>query len=157
MKISPATAADLAAIGALYQELNARMAALQPDNFRPARQNEDFILAMLAGEDSDFLAARSETGDVIGLALVQAKLTPAHPSFIPRAYTYLMDLVVAEPHRKQGVGRALLRAVESWARDRGSEFVELGVLSENRDALRVYEQFGFVERRKVMELELTEN
>ena len=36
MTIQPGTAEDLGAIGLLYEELNARMAALQPDNFRPA-------------------------------------------------------------------------------------------------------------------------
>lgn len=156
MKIEPARPEDVPAIGQLYEELNARMAALQPDNFRPARQSEVFILDMLGGKDSDILAARTPEGQVIGFALVQCKDTPPHPSFIPRRYTYLMDIVVAETCRGKGVGKSLLGAVEQWARERGSEFVELGVLTENLSAIQVYESFGFVERRKVMELDLTE-
>ncbi|WP_322173321.1 GNAT family N-acetyltransferase [Acutalibacter caecimuris] len=157
MTIIPATRSDLPAIRKLYEELNACMAALQHNNFRPAQQNEDFILSMLADESSDFLTAKTETGAMMGFALVQAKVTPPHPSFIPRAYTYLMDIVVTESCRRQGVGYALLEEVMRWAQGRGSEFIELGVLSENSAAIKVYEKFGFAERRKIMEFDLTQN
>ena len=150
MTIQPGTAEDLGAIGLLYEELNARMAALQPDNFRPARQNDAWILSQLTEENSDFLTARTNEGTVIGFALLQFRDTPNVPSFIPRRYTYLMDLVVTESCRGQGVGKALLAEVERWARAWGSEFIELGVLSENTAALRVYESCGYTERRKVM-------
>lgn len=154
MKIEPAMHKDLGAILALYEQLYARMAQLQPQNFRPAQQNEEFLMYSMLGEDSDILIAREDGGRIVGFALIRCQNTPEYPSFIPRRYTMLLDLAVDESHRRQGVGRALLEAVKAWARDKGAEFVELGVLSENLPAIGLYEDFGFIERRRVMELEL---
>jgi len=154
MKIEPAMHKDLGAIQALYEQLYARMAQLQPQNFRPARQNGEFLMYMMLGEDSDILIAREDGGRALGFALVRCQNTPEYPSFIPRRYAVLMDLAVEESRRRQGVGRALLEAVKAWARERGAEFLELGVLSQNLPAIGLYESFGFSESRRVMELEL---
>jgi GNAT superfamily N-acetyltransferase len=48
----------------------------------------------------------------------------------------------AEGH---GVGGALLRAAEAWARDRGFRTLTLNVFSGNRHARDVYEHMGFEE------------
>lgn len=150
MTIDLAKPADLNAILQLYEELYRCMAALQPENFQPARQKEARILALMGDEHSGFLTARTQQGRVAGFALVQEQATPDFPCFIPRRYTCLMDLVVAEDCRGQGTGRALLKAAEDWARARHSEFIELGVLSENQAALRAYESCGYTECGKVM-------
>ncbi len=154
MRIEPANIGDLETVGRLYEELYARMAALQPENFRPSSQSPDFLRAMLDSPEGDILVAREPSGEVLGFALVRCQNTPEYPCFRPRRYTCLMDLVVTESRRGQGVGKALLDAVEHWARDRGSEFIELGVLSENLPAIGLYESRGFQERRKVMERNL---
>jgi len=43
----------------------------------------------------------------------------------------------------RGVGRALLEALESWARARGLHRLELTVDVENRRAIALYEKCGF--------------
>lgn len=156
MRMEAAGWEDIPAISRLYEELYACVADLQPEIFRPARQSGEFIRSMIDSGDGDFLVARGAGGEAQGFALVRRMETPEYPCFILRRYTQLMDLVVAEPCRGQGVGRALLDQVERWARERGSQFVELGVLSENLPAIRAYTAKGFVERRKIMELDLTE-
>ncbi len=151
--IEPARAEDLPQILRLYEELNAAMSKLQPQNFRPAAQKEDFVRSVLESRWQDFLLAK-EDGAAVGFALVEDRETPPHPAFIPRRFAYLMDLVVTEGRRGRGVGRALLAAVERWARARGGEFIELGVLSENLPAIGVYASYGFAENRKVMRMDL---
>jgi len=46
--------------------------------------------------------------------------------------------------RRQGLGRLLLADAEAWARQQGCTRLALDVEAENRDAIRLYERFGFV-------------
>lgn len=53
-----------------------------------------------------------------------------------------MGVLAAFQH--QGIGRLLLREGLAWAKRHGIRRVELGVMTENARAIRLYEQFGFV-------------
>ena len=52
--------------------------------------------------------------------------------------------------RGQGVGGELLAAAKRWARNRRLEYLELNVLAQNENAIRLYESQDFVEATKVM-------
>jgi GNAT superfamily N-acetyltransferase len=52
-------------------------------------------------------------------------------------------LAVTEGAEGRGAGGALIRAAESWARDRGYRTLTLNVFSGNSHAREVYEHFGF--------------
>ena len=54
-----------------------------------------------------------------------------------------LGLMVAESHRRQGIGTALLREAVVWARRAGVRKLELHVFPWNEPALRLYESFGF--------------
>ncbi len=153
MTIEPAKLSDLQDISRLYEALNTDMSRLQPEMFRPAGEDGGFVRSVLESEREDLLLAR-EDGKVLGFALVQDKDTPPYPAFIPRRYTYLMDLVVDPEHRGRGIGRALMGAVKEWAKSRNAEFIELGVLAQNEGAVRLYESLGFRDSRKIMQLDL---
>jgi ribosomal protein S18 acetylase RimI-like enzyme len=57
----------------------------------------------------------------------------------------LWGLYVAPSQRGRSVGRALMNAALAWARSiDGIEYVDLGVGTWNRAALRLYEELGFV-------------
>jgi RimJ/RimL family protein N-acetyltransferase len=55
-----------------------------------------------------------------------------------------VGLMVAESHRRQGVGTMLLERAVVWARDAGIRKLELHVFPWNEPALGLYESFGFV-------------
>ena len=153
MTIELAGVTDVNAIKGLYETLFEDMSKLQPDFFRAAGQDGDFIKSVIeSGSDDIFLA--KENQQVLGFALVQQKSTPPFPCFVPLQYAYLLDLVVASDQRGRGIGRQLIQAVKDWAAARKLEYIELGVLTQNEGAVRLYESMAFTEDRKVMRMRL---
>ncbi len=54
-----------------------------------------------------------------------------------------LGLMVAESHRRRGIGNQLLKEAVAWSRSVGVEKLELHVFPWNEPALRLYESFGF--------------
>jgi ribosomal protein S18 acetylase RimI-like enzyme len=64
---------------------------------------------------------------------------------------WVYSLAVAEPHRRQGVGSALVRHLEAVLADRGCLKVNLQVRSSNAAVVAFYEALGYgVEQRASM-------
>ena len=78
-------------------------------------------------------------GDPIGLAIA----FPGFSTFQAKTLLNIHDLAVHEKARGQGVGTALLTAVEEEARRRGCCKVTLEVRSDNKVALELYRKLGF--------------
>lgn len=91
-----------------------------------------------AGDSSAFVAHAG--GEPIGFA----HCYPTWSSLdLARIWT-LEDLYVAEPHRRQGVARALLAAVCDAAGAAGAVAVTLETAHSNHSARALYQQAGFV-------------
>ena len=56
---------------------------------------------------------------------------------------HVADLAVADSARRMGVGSALMKAGEAWARDRGFDLLSLDVWSTNDAALAFYRHAGY--------------
>jgi ribosomal protein S18 acetylase RimI-like enzyme len=63
---------------------------------------------------------------------------------------WIMDFAVLPNYRKQGVGKQLLEAAEKYCRDNRISYLGLAVSSHNLQALRLYQDMGFAEERKLM-------
>lgn len=63
---------------------------------------------------------------------------------------WIMDLGVVPEWRRKGVGLVLLKAAEQHCAEYGIPYLGLAVSSHNVKALRLYEQFGFAEERKLL-------
>lgn len=64
-------------------------------------------------------------------------------TFAGRPLLNVHDIVVKEGSRGQGIGRALLAATESLARQRGCCKLTLEVLNRNAAAMALYAAYGF--------------
>lgn len=65
---------------------------------------------------------------------------------------YIDLLVVDEPHRRKGIGKALFQEVQKRAKKMGVHRVDLTVWSYNKDAVCAYESYGMTPLRSVYEV-----
>jgi GNAT superfamily N-acetyltransferase len=82
----------------------------------------------------------AETADAKPLGFISLKVRE-DPAGIERAH--VADLAVTDSARRTGVGTALMKAAESWARDLGMGLLSLDVWSSNENALAFYRHLGF--------------
>ena len=78
----------------------------------------------------------------LGGALV-GRLSVARDPHPSSAHVADIGLVVDAAHRRRGVGRALLEAVEDWAAAAGVLKLELHVLPHNEAAIALYKSVGY--------------
>jgi ribosomal protein S18 acetylase RimI-like enzyme len=58
-------------------------------------------------------------------------------------YAHILLLYVEPPHRRQGIGSALLAHAERWAQQRGDRQIGLQVFCDNQDGLDLYDRLGY--------------
>jgi GNAT superfamily N-acetyltransferase len=86
-------------------------------------------------EDGELLAARDESGLILGYACLYW-----HFSSLAAVETVLMnDLFVVPEARGRGVGRALIEASRNVARARGAGWLEWATAPDNHTAQRLYD------------------
>jgi ribosomal protein S18 acetylase RimI-like enzyme len=87
---------------------------------------------------SAVLIAEAQDGTRLGFISLRVDEDPA-----AGRRAHVADIAVREDGRRSGVGTALMRAAERWARDQGLGVVSLDVWSTNERALRFYRRLGF--------------
>lgn len=58
-------------------------------------------------------------------------------------HAHIFLLYVVPEHRRRGIGAALVRQAENWARSRGDRQLGLQVFLSNQPALNLYQKLGF--------------
>jgi GNAT superfamily N-acetyltransferase len=105
------------------------------DDVDPERNRFFFRRFLAPSEVGLLLAAREETGGILGYACLYW-----HFSSLRALETVLMnDLFVAPEARGRGVGRALIEAAAEVARERGAAWVEWSTAPDNHTAQRLYD------------------
>ena len=138
---------DIKQIEALYALLFERMAELQPQFNCSANQETAFIRSVIEHEEQEILLAQ-QGEQILGIAVLMMVHTPPYPCFVPHRYADLLDLLVIPSARGNGIGSKLLDAAKHWAKLHDADYIELGALSNNHVAVRLYEREGFMECTK---------
>jgi len=112
-----------------------------PPGIRPADWSLDIAVrrleAAIADDRSTVLVADDDE-TVVGFATVYLDIVSVR--FGQRAW--VEDLAVAPQRRSSGMGKALLDAAKTWARDQGAARLELESGAARIDAHRFYEREG---------------
>jgi GNAT superfamily N-acetyltransferase len=141
VKVRRALPADQSFVVAAAQ----RLASFDPPPWRPAqeivegerRTLQAFFSAPPQG--CALLIAESDDGDGLGFVYLERM----QDYFTLEAHGHVGILVVTEAAAGKGVGSALLRAAEAWAREHSYRKLTLTVFEANRGARVVYDHLGY--------------
>ena len=122
-----------------------RLASFDPPSWRPAQEIVDGERRTLRAffeacpDGSSLLVAESDDGEGLGFVYLER----LHDYFTLEAHGHVGILVVTETAAGRGVGGALMRASEEWARQQGYGKLTLTVFEANAPARAVYEHLGY--------------
>lgn len=128
------------------------MSILQPNYWKPAKQDVEFIRNTINEKESDILIAEINM-HLAGFLLVLETITPSYSCLVQHKYAFITDVIVGKSYQNQGIGSALLLEAKNWAQDRNLDYLELSVLTENTGAISLYEKHGFKDMNHTMRLE----
>ncbi len=143
--IRPATLDDYPALCALWDEVNAVHAAAAPGVYRQPDGpcvSREYVASLIDGADAAILVAEGSAG-VLGFAQVTVSDAADIPIHVPRRLGTVGTLSVGAAFRRQGIGTALMRAAEEWARAHGATSLNVGVWEFNTQARALYERLGY--------------
>jgi aminoglycoside 6'-N-acetyltransferase I len=119
---------------ALWPDTTAEEHAREVADLLDGRQPYPFPLAILVAVDA--------SGEVLGFAEVDLR-SHADGCDARQPTGYLEGWYVRPEHRRRGVGRALVRAAEDWARSRGAREFASDTWATNEDSVRAHVALGF--------------
>lgn len=138
--IRPAAQSDIPAMVRLLR----RLFALEADfDFSAERQRRG--LELLLAAPSAMVMVAEEHGEVVGMATAQLVISTAEggPSLL------IEDLVIVPTRRNQGLGTALLVALDEWGVAMGADRMQLLADRTNIPALNFYRHKGWRETQLI--------
>ena len=134
--IENATLEDIPALTALLD----RLFAIEVD-FSADRKKQTLGLQMIIQNPQHAIikVARNSENKVVGMVSAQLVISTAQGSYS----AWVEDMVVAEAYRGYGMGRCLLNAAISWAKEKGASRAQLLVDIENEPAIGYYQHLGW--------------
>jgi GNAT superfamily N-acetyltransferase len=112
-------------------------------------RNRAFFTRFIAPSDDGLLLGAWRANELLGYACLYWHFT----SLVPAETVLMNDLFVVPAARSQGVGRALIEASATVARDRGAHHLEWATAPDNKTAQRLYDATG-ANRSEWIEYEL---
>jgi len=162
--IRPARPGDGPGFARAWLDAGRYYAHLDPASFQvPARDGlAEWFDRTLADQDPHTLSLAAVVGNDIA-GFLSATLQPPNPaarwqllSSLSQPQLFIQALVVAEQHRRHGVGTALMTAAEEWARGKNAMIISLDTYLHSPLSVPFYEQrMGYYRRSIVFRKDLT--
>ncbi|TGE27668.1 GNAT family N-acetyltransferase [Hymenobacter metallicola] len=139
LTIRPATALDIPAlvafVNSVYRGDTSRLGWTTEANLLDGpRIDAESLAEMLAAEEAVLLMAHQEGGQLVGSVYLQRQ---------PAATMYLGMLSVDATRQNAGIGRQLLAAADSYAREQSCSRMKITVISVRAELLAWYERLGY--------------
>lgn len=143
IKIENAISADIPALVLLLDELFSIEQDFQPNK---ERQIAGLQLILDSAKYAVIKVAKNNQGEVVGMVSGQLVISTSQgtPSL------WVEDMIVSQQYRAHGVGRMLLDAVLTWAKQHGATRAQLLVDLDNAPALGYYNHLGWQPSRMGM-------
>lgn len=138
LQIRPIREDDAAAFHALVDGVCRERRYLATLESPPLESTRAFISSTIKAGHPQLVA--EENGKLIGWC----DAIPGGPASCSR-HVARLGMGLQADYRGRGIGRQLLDAVITKARELGLEKIELGVYASNEPAIRLYRSFGFTE------------
>lgn len=143
---------DAAAVRACIVELQDHERAID-SRLRPGESMADAYLGHMlerCRDCSGVILVAEHDGAVAGFATILTRVPYEALDDPPGEYALVSDLVVRGRDRGRGLGAALVRAAEAYARAAGAGELRIGVLSANHAAAALYRREGFAPYLEVL-------
>jgi len=110
-------------------------------DFPPNEDNQKKGLELLiqSHQSGVLKVLRNSKGLVVGMVSAQLVISTAQGSLS----AWVEDMVISEPYRAQGYGRALLQSALDWAIEKGATRAQLLVDLDNEPAIGYYQHLGW--------------
>lgn len=119
----------------LYSETNFML--LEPDEFAVTEEQQARRIEEMSRSESGVVFVCETDNELIGVVFGNRGIARR------TRHSLYVVIGVLQAWTGRGVGRALLEALEGWARSKGLHRLELTVDVDNRRAISLYEKCGF--------------
>ena len=119
-----------------------------PELAKTYRKNDLRTLRqMFDSPNLGIFVAETQEGEFVGHIIMVVNLTD---SLIGEIISMIVDISVKKEYWGSKAGELLCKQAEAFARGNEMKYIELGVTTSNKRALRFYEKMGYLEERKRM-------
>ena len=109
------------------------------NGWRQTSDERRYLRAIRRYPNAAVFVAEDEEGRIVGRLSIARDQHPAS------RHVADLGLMVAISHRRRGIGTKLLEAALDWARHSEVRKLELHVFPHNEAAIKLYENFGFLQ------------
>ncbi len=142
IEIREANKSDLVKMSKLWSQLAEMHQEIMEEYTLADNARQEWVKFMEDSIDNNLVSfIAEERGEIIGF--VSVSLRKRAPIFKFKKIGAIMDLIIKEERREEGIGTSLVLQAESWIRERGFDLAVLTVAPENKGAIKFWENLGY--------------